>query len=369
MGDVRFGVVGTGMMGCEHLHNLAALPGASAVALSDPDERSLAEAAAIAGPQVALHADHGALLAAGGLDAVIVASPNHTHRSVLDDLWDSGVHLFVEKPLCTTVHDCLEVRERASSHDGLVWVGLEYRYTPAVASLLERVRSGVAGRPRMVSIREHRFPFLTKVGDWNRFNRNTGGTLVEKCCHFFDLMNLALDERPVRVFASGAQDVNHLDERYDGEVPDILDNAFVVVDYPSGARALLDLCMFAEGSRWEQELVVVGDAGKLEADLPGFMEVARGRRAELVVGSRGPEWPVEVHAAEDDPEIGHLGAHHGASYLELARFCDAVRSGSAPEVTVDDGLWSVAMGVAAHRSIDEARPVEMSELGLPVPST
>ena len=46
---------------------------------------------------------------------------------------------------------------------------------------------------------EPRFPFLRKVGDWNRFNRNTGGTLVEKCCHFFDLMNLVVPGNPKRV--------------------------------------------------------------------------------------------------------------------------------------------------------------------------
>ena len=86
----------------------------------------------------------------------------------------------------------------------------------------------------MVAIREHRFPFLRKVGDWNRFSRNTGGTLVEKCCHFFDLMAHILDDEPMRVLASGDQDVNHLDERYDGETPDILDNAFVVVDFAGG---------------------------------------------------------------------------------------------------------------------------------------
>jgi myo-inositol 2-dehydrogenase / D-chiro-inositol 1-dehydrogenase len=57
----------------------------------------------------------------------------------------------------------------------------------------------------MLTIREHRFPFLEKVGDWNRFNRNTGGTLVEKCCHFFDLMRLILRDDPVRVMASGGQ--------------------------------------------------------------------------------------------------------------------------------------------------------------------
>ncbi len=111
----------------------------------------------------------------------------------------------------------------------------------------------------MVSIREHRFPFLVKVqphcisfeplelllksavlggsikvlsiwkkakihrlwfqvNNWNRFNKNSGGTLVEKCCHFFDLMTLIADSMPVRVMASGGQDINHLDESYHGEV-------------------------------------------------------------------------------------------------------------------------------------------------------
>lgn len=56
----------------------------------------------------------------------------------------------------------------------------------------------------MLAIREHRFPFLAKVGDWNRFNRNTGGKLVEKCCHFIDLMNVIVRQHPIRVYSSGA---------------------------------------------------------------------------------------------------------------------------------------------------------------------
>ena len=62
----------------------------------------------------------------------------------------------------------------------------------------------------MLSIREHRFPFLVKVNDWNRFAKNTGGTLVEKCCHFFDLMRLIVQSEVQKVYASGDQDVNHL---------------------------------------------------------------------------------------------------------------------------------------------------------------
>ena len=55
----------------------------------------------------------------------------------------------------------------------------------------------------MLSIREHRFPFLHKVGHWNRFNKWTGGTLVEKACHFFDLMRRLVQDDVVSVYASG----------------------------------------------------------------------------------------------------------------------------------------------------------------------
>ena len=72
----------------------------------------------------------------------------------------------------------------------------------------------------------------------------------------------------MRVYASGGMDVNHLDERYDGETPDILDNAYVVVDFEDGARALLDLCMFAENSTNEMEIAATGDRGKAEAFIP-----------------------------------------------------------------------------------------------------
>ena len=76
---------------------------------------------------------------------------------------------------------------------------------------------GEVGEIKMLSIREHRFPFLKKVEDWNRFNEKTGGTLVEKCCHFFDLMNLMIHSVPVKIYASGGQSVNHLDECYRGK--------------------------------------------------------------------------------------------------------------------------------------------------------
>ena len=286
----------------------------------------------------------------------MIASPNHTHIELLPDALATDLHVMIEKPLCTTVADCERVLELETHRPpgAITWMAMEYRYMPAAADVLRLVRDGAVGRPRMVAIREHRFPFLPKVGNWNRFSANTGGTLVEKTCHFFDLMNLMLDERPYRVMASGGQDVNHLDETYDGRHPDILDNAYVIVDYPSGARALLDLCMFADATAEQEEMSVVGELGKVESKMPSNT---------VHVGCRGQHWigDVETYVAHDD-EIAHEGLHHGSSYLEHVRFAAAIRAGGDPEVTLEDGYWAVAMGAAAHRSIEMARPVLLSEI-------
>jgi len=358
MKNVHVGVIGTGMMGCEHLKNLLGLPNVHITAVSDPNEEPLNWAKLTLGDvadSVTYFSDHRELLQSGLVDAVLVASPNFTHRAILDDIFASDIPVLVEKPMCTTVEDCIAIVNAQKNRNALTWVGLEYRYMAPIAELIRQVHSGVVGDLKMLAIREHRFPFLVKVDNWNRFSRNTGGPLVEKCCHFFDLMNLVVGSRPVRVMASGGQDVNHLDEVYNGERSDILDNAYVIVEYANGVRAMLDLSMFAEGSRHEQEISAVGTTGKVEAFVPGD--------GHIVIGERSSRTVREVEVGID-PDVAHVGFHFGASFIECKRFIDAVANGSQPEVTVEDGLWSVVIGAAAHRSIDEGRVVEISEYGI-----
>ena len=348
---VRYGIIGTGMMGHEHVRNLALLPGARVVAYADPSREQRWWTSQLV-PDAEAHEDHRELLRRADVDAVVVASPNHTHAAVLADVFESGKHVLCEKPLCTTVEDARQVVERAEKHPGVFWVGMEYRYMAPIARLLELLRGGAVGRLRMIAIREHRHPFLPKVGDWNRFARNTGGTFVEKCCHFFDLMRLITASEPVRVFASAGMDVNHLGERYGGERPDILDNGFVTVDFASGARGLLDLCMFAEASRNEQEIAATGDAGKVECFVP---------ESTVVVGRRQPR-EVRTEQLEVAADVLAAGAHHGSTFVEHQAFRRAILEGGPPAVSARDGLLAVAMGVAAERSAAEGRPVELVEL-------
>ncbi len=353
MGTTRYAVIGSGRMGQEHISTLALIADAEITALADTDAGMLAAAAELAGPGARTFDDSRDLLAADLADALIIATPNHTHAEILLPALETGLPIMVEKPLCTTVEDCRRVIDAAAARRAPVWVAMEYRYMPPVARLVEEVRRGTVGRLRMLAIREHRNPFLRKVGDWNRFSRNTGGTMVEKCCHFFDLMRHIIAAEPVRVFASGAQDVNHLDERYDGETPDLVDNAYVVVDFETGARALLDLCMFAEASRDREEIAAVGDRGKVECGVPS---------STLLIGRRDA-MELETETVFVDPAVLAAGDHHGSTYFEHLAFLAAL-DGGKPEVGLDDGLWAVAMGVAAERSIKERRPVTMAEFGL-----
>ena len=351
---LRIGIIGTGMMGCEHIRNLLLLPGVAVTAIADPNETSRGWArAALAGRTVEEYGDARELLRRAPVDAVVIATPNDTHYALLQEVFATRKHVLVEKPLCTDVEDCKRVIDAAARHPGIVWVGMEYRYMRPVARLVEEVHAGAVGRLRMLAIREHRYPFLPKVDHWNRFSRRTGGTLVEKCCHFFDLMNLITRQRPLRVYASGGADVNHRDERYDGEVPDILDNAYAVVDFDGGARALLDLCMFAENSTNEMEIAATGDAGKAEAFLPAH---------RLVLTRRDRNEPATI-TFPIDRNLARAGSHHGSTFFELLAFRDAIRTGGKPVVSVEDGARAVAMGAAGERSVRERRPVELRELG------
>ena len=178
-------------------------------------------------------------------------------------------------------------------------------------------------------------------------------------------MDLVLQERPSRVFASGAQRVNHLDERYDGRTPDILDSAYVIVEYPSGARAMLDLCMFAPNSTDNEHIVVVGNEGKLESLIPSLV-LRHGRTEDW--GTR-KVWGEQTGSGRGvstrrvwDTNIRYAGQHFGASYIEHQRFVRAVREGLPPEVSLEEGLRSVATGIAAHQSIASGLPVLMSDV-------
>ena len=347
--DLRYGIIGSGSMGREHIENIKVMGGALVTAISDPHKPSQDAALAMA-PGAKVFSDHRALLDSGLVDAVVIATPNDTHVAVLKDALATDLPVFVEKPLATTVEDLKSILDWDSKRNAMTWMGLEYRFMPPVAEAIARAKEGEAGKIHQVSIREHREPFYPKVDNWNRFTARTGGTLVEKCCHYFNLMDIVVGEQPVRVFASGDQSVNHLDEVYDGKQANMLDNAFVILEYANGARGMLDLCMFGEGSFDKEILTIVGDEGKIESFLPS--QVLRASRRETIGKLSG--WKTGASRARGNEQkivynfdVKYMGHHYGASYIEHTKFRDAILNSSPAEVTLKDGVTSVVTGLAA----------------------
>ncbi len=357
----RYGIIGAGSMGREHIRNVNIIDDAEIVALADPHAESINQSLYLLNNNVQTFEDYNEMLKSNLVDGYIISSPNYTHIDILKDVINSKKHLLIEKPLCTTTKDCLEFRDLTKNYPATIWTAMEYRYMPPVKRMVDKIHENTIGNLKMLSIREHRFPFLVKVNDWNRFTINTGGTLVEKCCHFFDLMRLIIKSEAKQVYASGNQNVNHLSELYDNKKPDILDNAFVIVDFENDVRAMLDLCMFAENSNYQEELCAVGNLGKIETAVPSSKSGKNS--SNLRIGFR-KEYKTINETVTVDEKILKVGHHHGSTYYEHLSFLKAVKNRTPAEVSLEDGLRAVAIGEAAELSIKENRVVLMSEFNI-----
>lgn len=348
------------MMGCEHIQNINLLPQGRVTTVYDPVPDLATKAAHLAGGAT-IAASLDAFLAADKMDAIVIASPNDLHVAQLREIVEKRpCPILCEKPLFTDLADAAEIEAMFANYPHPVWVAMEYRYMPPVAELINRAEAATGGI-KMLTIREHRFPFLPKIGDWNRFNAQSGGTMVEKCCHFFDLMRLILQSEPVRVMASAGQAVNHKDETYDGRVPDIWDHGYVIVDFASGARAMLELCMFAEGARYQEEISAVGPQGKIEAFVPGpgrFWPADLGDAPlpQVITSPRSPKGPTTIDIPVD-PALLEAGDHNGSTFYQHKRFNAAIRGEQNVEVTLADGAMAVKIGLAAQESASKGQAV------------
>lgn len=354
------------MMGQEHLRNIAMLSGVEVASVFEPDPGMQAISLGLA-PKARMVTRIEDVLETPGLDAVVITSPNHCHAAQIEMiLAKSSMPILAEKPVCVSVEEARVLEALAARTRVPIWVGMEYRYMPAITKMIDLInRQPASGASIMLSVREHRYPFLPKVGDWNRFSKNTGGTLVEKCCHFFDLMCLIMKANPVRLFASGSMNHNHRDEVYDGKPSDIIDNAYVVLDFPGQRRAMLELCMFAEASEYQEEIVTVGPLGKISCSVPGpsrfWPEAVMGPQptAELVIEHREPRRR-ETSDIPVDPALLEAGDHNGSTFYQHEKFLAVVRGTGKVEVTLADGINAALIGLAAEHSAATGTIVDLT---------
>ncbi len=362
---LKYGLIGCGMIAQEHLENIKIIGDIDVIAIADPVGEMSQKACDLLPNNPSVFSDYREMLSKVSCDAFIIATPNHTHHEILKNVLYTNTPVLVEKPLCTNMEHCRDILALQAKQGTPVWVAMEYRFMPPVAKLIEMNDQNLVGNPVMISIREHRFPFLPKVGDWNRFNRNTGGTMVEKCCHYWDLMRLFFKSNPVRVYCSSGMDVNHLDETYDSQTPDIHDNSFTIVEFESSTRGMLDLCMFSDAVPWQEEISITGPKGRADAFVPASWQFKNDpdNQTSLVQFSCRETTEVRKQEINLSDKILKAGSHYGATFFQQEQFAKMLQSGiGQPQVTLEDGYWAVAVGEAAERSIRSGEAKDVAPL-------
>ena len=184
---VRVGVVGTGMIGRDHVLRLSnVLAGAEVVAVTDVDPVNAAAAVADL-PRAVVHPDGQALVDAPDVDAVIVASWGPTHEEYVLACLAAGKPVFCEKPLATSQEACRRILDaEVAVGRRLVQVGFMRRYDPAYRAMKDVVTSGAIGAPLLVHSR-HRNPSVP-----SHYVREMA--ITDSAVHDFDIVRWLLDE-------------------------------------------------------------------------------------------------------------------------------------------------------------------------------
>jgi len=350
MEKLRIGIVGTGQRICYHggcvfwesRENRPVSDLIEIAALCEVKPDRLAHAKRVYeerfGYEIAAYEDYRKMYAEANLDAVYVAGPNDLHRDMTVPALERGLHVLCEKPMEVTLAKCDEMILAAKKANRILAFGMQMHYRERYHKVREMIDDGLIGKPAMLWCTEYRATFHV-MKDWVWDPKKSGGAIVEKNCHHYDILNLWVQSEPTTVYASG----NIMKHDAPGGTPSgIVDNAWVINNYACGARAMLGICFLADpGIGHKREFGVIGTEGQVKFDLED---------AETLHVRRNTGEEIEIR----NPNILRGGLFHD--------FAESVRTGRQPLVTAEMARASVLVPLAAEKSIVEKRVVHVSEL-------
>ena len=202
---VNVAFLGTGDMAQTHMRDMANLGDLYCLkALCDTNEKRLRAFQETFKVNVDCYMDHHALLDRKDIDAVIICTPNYLHLEHAVAAFESGKHVLLQKPMALHIRDCNTIIEAGRKAGKKLQVGLVYRYSPLFRYMAQVIQRGKIGRPLMAWCHEFRVPFpVGNLREWRYDEKLSGGSLVEKSCHHFDLFQWMLGGLPLRVHAFG----------------------------------------------------------------------------------------------------------------------------------------------------------------------
>ncbi len=343
MERVRFGLIGYGAWGSHHARAIAKTEGAELTAIASRSPKSCGAAQADH-PTARVYDDYRALLDRETLDVVDVVLPTYLHHEVARAVLASGRHLLLEKPMALSVAECDDLIDLARRRGKVLAIGHELRLSSLWGKTKDMIAEGAIGRPLYVLIELWRRPYRLGSDGWRYDIQRVGNWILEEPIHFFDLARWYLADAgdPVSVYARA-------NSRQEGH-PELKDNFSALVSFASGEYAVISQTLAA--FEHHQVVKLTGTKGALWANWSGALDRDFHPRFSLQYhdGEKGTVIPInkitgEVYELED----------------EMAMLVRAVREGARVAATGTDGKWSVALCLAAQRSVDTGQVVSLPE--------
>ncbi|TNG91612.1 inositol 2-dehydrogenase [Pasteurellaceae bacterium USgator11] len=335
---IKVGIIGAGRIGRVHSESISKyVKGAEIKAISDikvTDElQSWAKSMGI--PYV--YDDYKQILQDPEIDAVLVCSSTNTHAPISIEAAQAGKHIFCEKPIDADVGRIKQVLAAVEKARVKFQVGFNRRFDHNFKAIKDRVVAGDIGEPHIIKVTS-RDPDAPPI----EYVKVSGGMFFDMTIHDFDMIRYLSGSNVTEVFAVGSVLVNP----EIGKAGDI-DTAVITLKLANGAIGVIDNSRKAVYG-YDQRAEVFGSKGAIQiSNDTGSSAVFSGEQGVVA----------------EKPKYFFLERYMQSFADEISCFVDSVVNDKPTVVNGDDGLQPVLIALAAKKSMEEGRPVKISEVG------
>lgn len=333
---LKIGVIGAGRIGKVHVATLVqSVPEAEVVVVADVNIDSAKELATQFG--IPFVSDkHSDVINHKDVQAVVICSPTDTHAAYIVEAARAGKHIFCEKPVDLSLDVIQNAIDEVEKAGVKLMVGFNRRFDPNFKKVRDMVVAGKIGAPSILKITS-RDPAPPPA----QYVAVSGGMFLDMTIHDFDMARYIVGSEVTEVYVKAAV----LVDPAIGEAGDV-DTAVITLTFANGALGVIDNSRKAVYG-YDQRLEIFGTEGMVSAD-NNFPDNHRYFTNDGIHGAL--------------PLNFFMDRYLEAYSNELKVFCDAVVNNKPVPVGGYDGLMSVAIGLAAKKSVAEGRPVKISEI-------
>ncbi|MGY4707914.1 inositol 2-dehydrogenase [Candidatus Bipolaricaulota sp. J31] len=336
MKPIAVAVIGVGRIGKMHARNLKYfVPEADVVAVADV----VWEAAKSCARELNINRaekDYHVLLEDPSIDAVVICTSTDTHAQIIKAAAKAKKHIFCEKPIALSLEEIDSVLEAVQEAGVKFQVGFQRRFDINFRTAKELIQKGEIGTPHVLKITSR-----DSVPPPPEYVKGSGGIFLDMTIHDFDMARYLLGEEVDEVFATGSV----LIDPKIGELGDV-DTAVVTLRFKSGALGIIDNSRQAVYG-YDQRVEVLGSKGMIIVENPRINTV-------LISTDTG---------TTSARLLDFFVERYTEAYInEIKAFINAIIKDTLPPVTGEDGRIPVVIAYAAQKSLEEKRPVKLSEI-------